>query len=296
MNTEYSVILPYQIKYETEQPVPLNEIILALTSLQTLLESTSSVLSEWSEIDILGHKIYVEKIESGSLKEDIAVKLLFGSQESLDQFLAWMHQSNMGGILIGVVIGGVIMYGVNLLRKNNSSPTVENNISDNQNCSIFNIHGDILDDRTKEVVNKAIQDSVRDKDKLAKQTLNFFEPTRSDPQASISFGGEDLQASIQPDAIHQVPNEYKPRKNNRFEDLSAVKVVLRAEDLDSKKSGWAGAVDGITERVKITLDPTLETTALYGKKEIVADITLERDFSEKQNQMIPKRIIIRAIH
>ena len=73
-------------------------------------------------------------------------------------------------------------------------------------------------------------------------------------------------------------------------------MSLRAADLDNKKSGWAGVIDGETERVKVVLDPTLEASDLYGRTEIVANITLERTFSQKANKMIPKQIIIRAIH
>ena len=206
----------------------------------------------------------------------------------------------MKSTIIGLILGGALVFGYNVLTKNNKNvPTQNATISNSQNSNIFNIHGDALDEKTKEKLNNAIIESM-DKDKTARQTLNFFDPVRADPQASIAFGtdanGEATAASIDFKAINTVPESYTPLKNNSFEEMYGVTIELRAVDLDNKKSGWAGLVEGVTERLRVELDPTLDVDEIYEKKELKADITLEKIYNKQDNMLVPKRIIIRKIY
>lgn len=299
MSDAFEVKLNYRIKYETTQPVPIDEVISALKSLESLLNNSNQVLGEISKIDILGCQIFVEKIESGSLIEEIFIKVIFGSQQELDAFLAWLHRTNMRHILIGTLLGGALTYGLMHLTQNNAAvqnTSPANHIENSPNAMIINFPPNTVSDDMKEEVNQAIKKHTQNNSELAKQTLNFFEPIKNDSNGYVSLGGGENVANIPASTVRSIPKKYVPKKNNRFEDLNGVTIKLRATDLDSKKSGWAGAIDGITPRVKIELDPTLEPTALYGKTAVTADVTLERDFLKQKNQLVPKRIIIRAIY
>lgn len=295
--SEHIVRLSYRIKYETKDPVPLEEIIDALGSLNTLLSSTSAVLSELSHVDILGHQLYVQRIESGSLIEDICVALMFGNKEKMDDFLQWLHKSKMQPIIIGAILGGALTFGYHVLTTNNTVP-IENSgsmISNSPNSLIINFPQGTLDEDTKKLLNDEIGKRIRNKDDFAKQTMNFMEPARRDPNAKISFGEGSTKAELPASSIKAVPKKYAAKKNNLFVDMSGVTVKLRATDLDSKKSGWAGSIEGITNRVKVELDPTIDPIEIYGKTSITADVTLERSYNQQANQLVPKRIIIRSI-
>jgi len=295
---QYEVNLSYKIKYETRVPVPLKDIISALQSLEGLLQNASSVISDLSNVEVLSHKIYVEKIESGSLIEDVCVKVIFGDQQKLDEFLLWLNKTNMKHILIGILIGGALTYGYQALTNNNSAPGANSGsqIVNSPNSMIINFPSGTVDPKVMEDVNKAISKRVADKNDMAKQTLNFFEPTKNDPESSITMGDSNVSGVIPNSTVNQMPKKYTPKKNNRFEDMNGVVIKLRASDLDNKKSGWAGSIDDVTKRLKVELDPTLDTNELYGKSTITADITLERDFNARENKLIPKRIIIRKIY
>jgi hypothetical protein len=201
-------------------------------------------------------------------------------------------------ILIGAILGGMLTYGVEYLTKNNAAiaPSASNHIENSPNSMIINFPPNTVGDDVKAQVNEAVRKHIQNRDEVAKQTLNFFEPLKNDGNGSISLGEGTGAASIPATTLRSIQKKYSPKKNNRFEDLNGVNIKLRATDLDSKKTGWAGSIEGMTPRVKIELDPTLEPTALYGKTTITADVTLERDFSKQKNQLIPKRIIIRAIY
>lgn len=296
---QYELTLKYRIKYETEVPIPLKDIIKALESLEGLLQNTSTVLEDLSQVEVQGHKIYVQRIEAGSLVEDILVKIIFGDKQKLDDFTTWLHNTNMKNILIGALIGGALTYGFTVLTNNNAVPGSNSGsqIVNSPNSMIVNFPSGALSDVAAEQINLSIAKHIQNKNEYAKQTLNFLEPTKNDPKASISLGeGTNAKANIPASSIKDIPRKYTPKKNNRFEDLNGIVIKLRATDLDSKKSGWAGSIDGITDRLKVELDPTLDPIELYGKKTITADVTLERDFNPKENKLVPKRIIIRAIY
>lgn len=295
---DHVVNLVYKIKYETETPVPLEDVINALSSLTTLLSSSSAVISEISQIEIQGHQLYVQRLESGSLIEDIVVSLIFHDKERMNEFLQWLHKTNMREWLVGAIIGGALVYGVNVLQSNNAAPgnNSGSQIVNSPNAMIINFPEGALSDEMQEKLTEEIGKRVGNKDEYAKQTLSFFEPARGDSKATIAFGEGNATARIPTQIIQNVPKKYKAKKNNRFEDLNGVQVELRATDLDNKKTGWAGAIKDVTPRIRLELDPTIDPVEIYGKTKLVADVTLERDFSTKANQMVPKRMIIRKIY
>lgn len=298
MTHQYVVKLSYKIKYETKNHVPIDEVISALTSLNTLLASTSSVASSLSNIEIQGQQIFVQKIDSGSLIEEIAVSLIFGKKEKMDEFLQWLHDTNMRNILLGAVLGGGLVFGYNVLTHNNSDPSANTGslISNSPNSMIINFPAGALSEEMRTQVNQEIAKRVSNKNEYAKQTLNFFKPMHNDPNAAISLGDGDVKAEIPAKNIAKIPTRYVAKKNNRFEDLDGVEIELRATDLDSKKTGWAGSIIGVTGRLKIEIPSTIDPSELYGKAKIVADVTLERAFDTSRNEMMPKKIIVRTMY
>lgn len=64
-------------------------------------------------------------------------------------------------------------------------------------------------------------------------------------------------------------------------------VQIRASDLDSKKSGWAGQIDGRTERVKVVLDPGIDEFEVFGKQNTRADVTIISKLKSGGNELLP---------
>lgn len=298
MPHQYVVNLSYRIKYETKDPVPIDEVVSALASLKTLLASASSVISGISDIQIQGQQIFVEKIESGSLIEDIMVSLFFGSKEKMDEFLQWLHNTNMRNVLIGALLGGTLIYGYGVLTHNNADPSANTGslINNSPNSMIINFPAGAVSDEMRTMIKDEVAKRVSNKNDIAKQTINFFSPMQHEPNASISLGEGEAKAEIPAKIIAKIPTKYVAKKNNRFEELAGVEIELRATDLDSKKTGWAGSIVGKTGRINIEIDPTIEPSELYGRSKITADVTLERMFDPKFNEMMPKRLVIRVIH
>ncbi|OYQ81777.1 hypothetical protein B9T19_03705 [Ignatzschineria sp. F8392] len=317
MSEIYSLDLSYAIKYETDQYIPLNEIIKALSSLEVLLSKSDKIVSELINIDISGQELYITRLQSGSLWEDILVKLIFKDQESLDKAIEKLRDSKMREYILGAILGGALLYGYTLLTSNNQASNVvsdtnqSNIIQDSDNSNIFNFHGDVIDEETREIINEVIQESfAKDPASVAKQTINFFEPARKDPEAKISMGGDtELPSVISKEVINTVPEKYKKPDNKDVKELDDVKISFRAKDLDSNKAGWAGVIESVGDfgdsgidlddigdgRLKVELDPLLDPDDIFEQDYIYANISLERKYDQASNKLRPTRIIIRSI-
>ena len=102
--------------------------------------------------------------------------------------------------------------------------------------------------------------------------------------------------TFSPEAIAETPSKYDSPKDELLEDLYEVEIILRATDLDNKKTGWAGKIEGKTERVKIELDPRVREADVFGKTKIVADVTIIKSVPRGKNEYIPQKIFVRKVY
>ena len=290
--TDFVYTATHRLYYDTKQPVPIADIIEGLQGLERILAELPKVLGGVTKVPIKRSEIFVEKIESGSLIEDVVVKLFFKDQEGLNKFLDRIHEKPMvKNLLIGAVITGVALYGVTLAANALKAPAP--NIQANNN-TIINI-GAAEAKMTPEQLAAIIEAAVSDKKELAKSAVKLLKPARNDPEASIRLDDSDVLV-VTPSAIRETPKKVEIDKQRKLEELHGVEVQIRATDLDSKKSGWAGVIDGKTNRVKIELDPVVNEADIYGRKSIVADVTLVYKLGRDGAEMVPDMIFVRKIH
>lgn len=317
MSEIYSLDLSYAIKYETDQYIPLNEIIKALSSLEVLLSKSDKVVSKLINIDITGQELYITRLESGSLWEYIVVKLFFKDQAALDDALEKLRDSKMKKYIVGLILGGALGYGAYHALSNNAASNTASNVTKSnvilgsENSNIFNFHGDVIDEQTREVINSAIQESfAKNPGAVASQTINFFEPARNDPNASILMGEDTAMPTVIPkEIIDVIPERYKKPDNKDVNELYDVRILFRAKDLDSNKAGWAGVIESVGDfgdsgididdisdgRLKVELDPLLDPDDIFEQDYIYANISLERKYDKASDKLKPARIIIRSI-
>lgn len=294
-----TISLRYSIKYNTTHAVPLAEVIASLSSLDVLLGKASQVLSDLTHTDHLGQSIYIERVETGSLWQDIVLVIYCQDAEATKRVLNWIEEHKMKSVFIGMLLGGALTYGATTLLSPNTNAATVNNTTTITNSIIVSGGTDVVSDEIKKQVGAAIEKKIlQDKNQIAKATLEFMSPVRSEPSASISLGADgSLADSIEPAVITAIPTQYEAKKNQRFESLTKVKISLRATDIDKRKQGWAGTIDGVVDnRVSIILDPTLEPSELLGRTSFVADVEVERTYRKGVNEMIPTRIIVRKIY
>lgn len=105
---------------------------------------------------------------------------------------------------------------------------------------------------------------------VAKKALEFIRPAKREPGAGVEGAG----LSIDPASVAAAPN---PAAAMEEEDPQQPylnqEIHIHANDLDSKRTGWAGHLPGISDkRMPMWLYPTINTADLYGRRSAVADI------------------------
>lgn len=282
----------YTIRYNTKNPVPIPTVIEALTALNGLLVNVPKILGQVTETKIESGEFFIERIQSGSLTEDLLIKLFFKDEAELDAFMEKIRENGMlRNTIVGAVIGGLIVYGITLATGKNQTPNITAT-----NNTIINIGaGEVK--LTPEAFEAIVKAAVTDKQETAKNAVKFFAPARTDSESSVYLEGLNAtQIHIPPATIAETPEKFSPIKNERTEDLTNTTVQIRAADLDSKKAGWAGKIEGKTDRIKIELDPNVKESDLFGKASVSADVTLIYTPKSKNNELSPSKIYIRKIH
>ncbi|MCE1160886.1 MAG: hypothetical protein LWW74_06800 [Burkholderiales bacterium] len=287
-----SIDIKHQIKFNTKNAVPVADLIKSLAALDNIINTMPIALGKIIAADVDGIELYFEKLESGSIVEDIIISVFFKDKENYEKAQKWIGENvNTRNLLIGAVIGGFVTWGVMLANSANKTPAAS--ITANNN-TIINI-GAGEANLTPEGLKSIIETSVRDKKALAQNSVNFLSPAKGDSDATVSLD-ESNTVNINKASIAETPLKYEPPKQTKNENLENVNIIIRALDYDSKKTGWAGKIENKTERLKIELDPDVSDDEIKGKNSFHADVTLIYKLDPQSNQMIANKIFIRKIY
>lgn len=281
MSEIYSVRVPYAIKYTTEHPVPIDEIIESLRGLEKLLKRTPAFLEKaYDGIHVLETNVYVDKIESGSLLQSFVVEYIFNGPENYEEAkkLATKIAKESGTVrtVVAVGVGAVLMYGaMQMLPAGQPTNHVEA-----YNSVILNAGNDI--NLTGEDV-QSVLDKVSDKKSLARETAAVVRPAKGDDAATIEIAGlPDL--TIPADVISDIPGEYEPPvPQERKVAYENVTLFIAASDKDKSSTGWAGSAHGISSaRKPFVLNESVDPAEVHGRTKIKADISVHERFSKAQ--------------
>lgn len=284
----------HTILYNTKKPVPIAQVIEALQALEGLLKDVPRVIQGLTDSEIQRAEFFIEKVEIGSLTEKILVKLFFKDEEEFEKFLSKIRENGaVRNTIVGLALGAIISYGLYYLASVNNSPSA--NITANNNTIINIGAGEVK--LTPEAFSAIVESAIKDRQQTTSHAVRFLAPTRNDNQSTVQISGEDMPSlEITRGAISETPSKPTLPKNQWLEDISQIQVELRATDLDSKKSGWAGKIDGKTDRVKIELDPAVSESEIFGKQKITADVTIIHTMAKQGIESKPSRICIRKIY
>lgn len=286
----------HRIHYNTSKPVPIKEVIIALQGLDGLLKALPQVVANATGVEVLGGEFLIRSIETGSVVEDIVVKLMFGDQAKLDAFIARIRGNKpMRVTLIAAAIAGLVAYGVSQAvgsKQPTTSISATNSVIIQNGAGVVNI--------TPEAFQSAISGAVKDKKALAESALKFIGPARADPGSTISFDPDrsglshpaiELPASF----VKEAPARIELEPNERYEEFALTELIVRATNLDSKKAGWAGRLAHREERLPIELDPAIDERALFGRDKVKVSAALIFKERGRSRELKPARIYVRKV-
>lgn len=291
MTAELQLDFRENFYYSTKKPVTVKEIIESLQGLEFVVKQTRGTLQKLTDCKIDNVQLYVDELKSGSLIEDVIVRVFFGSEEEKNKFCEKIHEKigdgKMRNTIITAVLVGIIGYGIYLAIKP-SDPNYVINANHNVNINI----GD-SQKITNEKLTEIIRDSITNQKSLAQNTIKVLSPARTDESSSIQIGD---MATIPASTIMKTPTELNLQPLTDVVDYNDVPVIIRAMDLDKSNKGWGGIiVDKVDQRTKITFDPNIDINILAGRSSFMADVTVIKTLTNKDNEYKPTEIFIRSI-
>ncbi|WP_447722841.1 hypothetical protein [Edwardsiella tarda] len=297
MSTVLELSFKENFYYSTENPVSVKEIIKSLQGWEAIVKQSRDVFAKLTDCEIDGVELEVELLRAGSLYEDVVIKILFGSQEKMDEFVNKCHakigDGAMRNALVFAVVTGLVGYGLYLAStamNANSTPHFEanNNIIINIGAGEANL--------TPDGLKSVIETSVKNKKALAEGAIKAIAPARNDDNASLRIGHGKQVVVIPQETIRQAPTSVTMEPLTKSTNYPDVDIQIRALDLDTPSKGWAAVVPGIIDRrVKLILDPSLSPDTLSGKMSFRGDITVTYSLSSKDNEYHPTEIMLRSV-
>jgi hypothetical protein len=240
----------------------------------------------------------VDALQSGSLLEDVIIKVFFRDRASFDAFLEKVHTKVGDGVgrnaLIVAVLGALLGYGAYLAAtamKSGGTTTITAN-----NNVIINVGAGEVD-LTPEAFKAIVEASVTDKKALANSAVKILQPARSDRNASLVLDGND-KINFSNHVIAATPRAVEINRQEKVEHLSDVDLEIRATNRDSRVRGWAGLIPNKVERrVKLILEANVLPAQLAGKFKVRADVSVYYRLTKAgaASKMVPDHILVREI-
>ena len=233
-----------EIFFNTEKEIPIRDLVESLKSLEKLAGQSHSAFSELLGGNVSRVEVFVESLESGSLREKLLFRFVFENEEECNKFLdKWrgklreLGPMKAAGLAAGVVIGGMVLYGT-FLAATRPGASTQTDI-DFSNSNIFIVGAESFE-TSPEAFRMAIENATRDKKALAKESLRFVEPAKS-AGGDIEFGGS-AEASIKEAHIAKLPDRAVDDPDEVEEQYVDIDLEIRATDRDSRTQGWAGVI------------------------------------------------------
>lgn len=273
---EYALEIAHRVHYSNREPIPIAEIASSLLALERILLRAPRVFSLVTSVPIERAEVYVDDIASGSLTEDVIVKIFFGSQEELDAFLRKINETLgqhkvikntlLAALILGIVGAG--LYGAAKAIGANSTATNTINLNNNVIINIGAEQSGLSPEQLKEI----ILAGIGDKKANAKDAIEFVRPAKGDAEASITMEDSTVLA-IPKQVVSAAPSKLIIEANPKERVLLDVDLNVRATNLDSQTTGWAALIPGVVNRrVKLVLGDGVDPRAVAGKFTVRADV------------------------
>ena len=288
-----------RIYYSNHDQIQLSQVAESLLALERIIQRTPSALEQiFDQTKIEKVYVYINKLEAGSLYEDIVVKFFFASQENMDKnILAAREKCGMEALdkkpVLKFVLFSTLLFG-GIYAATYFGSTDENKIII-QNQYNYSIKlGSESSGLSEREFRHIIESSISNKANLAKDTTKFIRPAKSDQTASIYFD-EENEVFIPSEVIRAIPTSIQDDIADEYlSDYKNVEISIRATDLDSFKRGWAAVIEKVSDRrISLQLDSDIDPETIMGLRTFHGDVTVL--FERGGNGDIPKKAFLRGL-
>ncbi len=292
----------HQIYYSNKDHLPLSDVAESLLALEKLIKQSPQTIEKFFPgLKIYDIEVYLNELQSGSLWEDVIVKFIFGNQEKFDEVITSTREKiglkylvDRPKLLSAILMAMLLAGGYKALTANpNSSQQSIQNIQINNNIVIQ--AGAEIAEMPPSDFQLIIEEGVNRNNSIVKNAIKFIKPAKRDPSASITFD-ETPNLSISPETVAAMPGYLEDEvPEESIEEYHSVEVIIRATDLDHKRTGWGAVIPTIGERrTRLQLDPTINAEVLIERRKVTGDVTAVFRYTE-EGEKIPKLYFLRNI-
>lgn len=297
-------IVSNEIFFDTKNEVKIADVIRSLQALERIGKRTPLALNVLLNSNIHHAEVFIERLESGSLLEKVAIRLFFKDEAGLNAFIDTFREKyalNEGGEVktivkagLATVIIGMAGYGLYQASKS-SAPSVQQNIELNNN-NIF-ITGAKEFGVDAELFKLAIVAGAEKRARShAKDSIDLIAPAKNSGGNVIAGG-----ATLESETVKASPSALPKPSDEIEEPYPDADIQIRATDMDSQLKGWAAVFPGVVDRrVPMEIHPDLDADAVsssMSKGTLRADIVVvfKKASRGKASELVPARIIVTGL-
>ncbi|MGM0832437.1 MAG: hypothetical protein ACQEUK_06330 [Pseudomonadota bacterium] len=296
----YFAEIPLRLYFATEEPIAIKDIATSLLALEKLTRRFPEMLSQLTKVEIGGYELRVERLEAGSLIEDLVMKVFFDTPEKEQAFKDFLENHPMGKAVkwgVGGVAVLLVISQLMLLYKSfaeEDSPSIQANHN-----TIIQISSDQFGITQEEVIELAQVATEGNRKQLFQAARDVLRPVEGHEDASVIAPGENNIPiiSLPPEALSEVPYDADLNADNRDFDFENVLLEIRALDRDKTDSGWWGVLPHEVgdKRLRLYFDGVdMDAIAFRPAVHVDATVTFRSDFN--QATLVPKHITITHIY
>nr|MBP6727770.1 hypothetical protein [Thauera sp.] len=307
--SEVALDLRDTLVFSNRHPLLVEDVIRSLRALERIaIERLPSALSKLAESEVLRAELLVEGFESGSFREGVVCRLIFGSPEKLDQFIQRLRDGQTKEALTEVYRGirpdmnptikaGLASSIITLLIGAGLIAAVKMTGGDEQAVALINGDNNVVIAITAEEFGKSpdevrriIQEVAASHSKrLAKNAVDVIAPAKREPDTTVSWGS-GLPA-VSSSAVATAPSDVDADPYEQVQAYRDVDIQIRALDRDKSNSGWAAVIPNLVDRrVRLLFADEAMATKLHGKFSVRGDVTVLSKMDRRSNQMQPVQI------
>lgn len=297
----------HEITYTNTGQVTVSDVAASLMANERLLRDTAQLLEDLypglrAELSVN----FRSATTASPLKEYFILGLIMVYQKNLTEEVPPFIEQMIGREIpesmettVTLLFMAVAIFGISkafeIFKTQRTGEPVPPSIQGDFN-TILNVAGDVIGvDPAVIVTTLEKRHAGRKAVPLAKRALQFIRPAKVEPGAGVVGGGTELS----PETVRAAPGAADVEASEDMEDqepLLAQQVVIHATDLDSKKTGWACHLPGRWgKRLRMQLFPSVDASAIYGRREITADVILMSK-ADDEGDLIPYLAIITRLH
>lgn len=276
-------ILPHRVVYNTDERVPVGDVIESLRGTEIAAREAMALLPELVDgLSIRKITVNVQSLSQESpLRELFLFSILVTFQDELTEEIPPMLEKLLGveisedhDTMVTVVTLVLLFYGAEYLFRKVASLGDTNRLKAQMDGLISELSGST--GKSEEAIRRVLAErySGQRLARLSRAAVQFFRPSKGQNNAAVEVGHNQIPS----DVVSQVPGDIAEKilePEETSEQFQNVEVQLHAQDVDRAKSGWAAVIPSISDdRIKMRIFPPTKPEDIWTRQSIRGDVVV----------------------